>query len=138
MIDFDEGVDRVVKQTREDDFLRHAGLHRAVRALKNVIRGLLHPQVEKIQERRLRGHGLELFDLTVRLRCEEQIADASTVASRFDLRFDFGRFRKFLRGELRHHVRLERFSLRLRTHQLYGGGAAEAGDKMPAINLDHK
>src|SRR6516165_3023046 len=69
------------------------------------------------------------------LGCQKQVSDATSIAACFDLRFEVSGFREFLwrrscrlRGsavQLRHHVRLERFRLGFRSHQLDRSGAAE-------------
>src|SRR6266516_7765422 len=97
MIDLNQGVHRIMKETGQDDFFRHTRLHRPVSALKNVIRSLLHSQFEEIQECLLGRHLLELLDLSARLSRQEKIANSSTVASCLNLRLNIGSLRKFLR-----------------------------------------
>jgi hypothetical protein len=149
VVGFDQRMNGIVKQACEDHFFAHARLLRAVCALKYVIGCLLHPQFEEVEKGGLGRHLGKLFHLSVCLRIQKKISDTSTVAARFDLRFDLGGLWKLFglcRGlvcsgavvQLLHHVRLERLGLRFGAHQLHGCGAAEARNEQPSVDLDHK
>ena len=128
-----------MEQTRQDDLLGHAGLHRARRALKHVIRRR-EAEPEEVVQRRLVGHLLE--DLHVAAAGGEDRARAAAERPRFDLGLDLGDRREFfgLLGsdagvQLLFHVMLERVCLRLMIHEVDGRHAAETGNEGSSIDL---
>src|SRR6186997_3419209 len=131
-----------MQQAGEDDFLGHAGLEGARRALQHVIGGR-EAETEEILQRRILRHRLELLDVAAARH--EQAARAASIVARFDLRLDLGDGRELLGlaglvggdlfVELFFHPVLERVGLGLGIHQADGCGATKTGDERSAIYL---
>ena len=138
MIHLDQRVHQIVGQTREDDFVGHAGLHGTVGALQTVVGGAAEALIEKVEEGGLLRHLRQ--NLNVGAATHEQIAHAPAIGAGLNLRFHFSHGGKFLRHIIGHcviqslaHRVFDGVCLGLIRHQTHGSGTTQRGNEQSSI-----
>ncbi len=149
MIGANDFLHHVMQQARQNNFLRHAVLHRQVRALQNMVGRVHEPQLKEIVECGIGRHRRKSSHIFAGARNVHE-THAFAVFTGFDLRFDFRDGRIFLRLDLvpcgisgfravqfRHHVRFQRVRSRFGVHPACGFRPAKTIEKSFSVNF-HK